>query len=113
MSAALDRKLRQAAQALAAGENARAEELSREVLERAPHHPRALHLAAAALLRQGDGAGARTLLQRLLAAEPGNLQAMEDLGAAALKDGDFATAETWLRRAIQKGRNGAAIACWL
>ncbi len=69
MSATLDRKLQQAAAALAAGELARAEGLSREVLERAPRHPRALQLAASARLQQGDGAGAGELLARALASE--------------------------------------------
>ncbi len=113
MSATLDRKLQQAAAALAAGDLARAERLCREVLERAPRHPRALQLAASVRLQQGDGAGAGELLQRALASDPNNPQLLEGLGAAALKAENFVDAEHWLRRAIGLGKAGAAAYTWL
>jgi len=113
MSATLDRKLQQAAAALAAGDLARAEHLSREVLERAPRHPRALELAAAVRLQQDDGAGAGELLQRALAGDPENLQLLEGMGAAALKAGNYVEAESWLRRALAPGNAGAAALTWL
>jgi tetratricopeptide (TPR) repeat protein len=113
VSATLDRKLREAAAALAAGELKRAERLSREVLERAPRHPRALRLAAAARLRQEDGAGAGEFLRRALAGDPHNADLLEGLGAAALKAGKFAEAESWLRRAVTLGRSGAPTLTWL
>ncbi len=113
MSATLDRKLQQAAAALAAGDLARAEGLSREVLERAPRHPRALQLAASARLQQGDGAGAGELLARALEGDPNNPQLLEGLGAAALKAENFVEAERWLRRAIGFGKAGAATYTWL
>ena len=113
MSATLDRKLHQAAAALAEGDLARAERLCREVLERAPRHPRALQLAASARLQQEDGAGAGELLQRALASDPNNPQLLEGLGVAALKAGNFAEAESWLRRAIGLGQTGAAVLSWL
>jgi tetratricopeptide (TPR) repeat protein len=113
MSAMLDRKLQQAAAALAAGDLARADHLSREVLERAPRHPRALQLAAAVRLQQEDGAGAGELLQRALAGDPDNPQLLEGLGAAALKAGKHAEAESWLRRALASGKSGVAALTWL
>jgi tetratricopeptide (TPR) repeat protein len=113
VSATLDRKLQQAAAALAAGDVARAEGLSREVLERAPRHPRALQLAASARLQQGDGAGAGELLARALEGDPNNPQLLEGLGAAALKAENFVEAERWLRRAIGLGKAGAASYTWL
>ena len=113
MSAAIDRKLHQAAAALAAGDLARAERLSREVLERAPRHPRGLRLAAAARLQQEDGAGAGELLRLALASDPNDPQLLEGLGAAALKSGNFAEAETWLRRAMDLGHTGSAALTWL
>jgi tetratricopeptide (TPR) repeat protein len=114
MSAALDRKLREAGAALAAGDLPRAERLSREVLDRAPRHPRALALAASVRLEQGDGVGAGELLRRALAGDPDNPRLLEGLGAAALRAGDGAEAETWLRRAIALGKGGGAPALsWL
>ncbi len=113
MSATLDRKLNQAAAALAAGDLARAERLTREALERAPRHPRALQLAASARLQQDDGAGAGELLRRALADDPNNPQLLEGLGVAALKARNFVEAESWLRRAIGRGKAGAAALSWL
>jgi tetratricopeptide (TPR) repeat protein len=113
VSAALDRKLRQAAAALAAGDLARAGELSREVLERAPRHPRALELAATVCLRQEDGAGAGALLERALAADPDNRQLLEGLGVAALKAGKPTEAEAWLKRAMAGPGAGAMAPTWL
>ena len=113
MSATQDRKLAQAAAALAAGDHVLAGRLCGDVLERAPRHPRALHLAAAVRLGQGEWEQARELLRRLLEIDPRNLQALEDLGAAELKAGDAVQAESWLRRAIASGRRGAAVSCWL
>lgn len=113
MSAALDRKLKQAAAALAAGDLARAEHLSREVLDRAPRHPRALELAAAVRLQQEDGAGAGELLQKALAGDPNNPHLLEGLGAAALKAKNFVEAESWLRRALVRGGTGGTVLTWL
>jgi tetratricopeptide (TPR) repeat protein len=113
MSAAHERRLAQAAAALAAGDHSSAERLCREVLERAPRHPRALQLAALARRGQGDSAGARELLRRSLEVDPSNLRAMEQLGAAELEAGDYAQSESWLRRAIQLGSSSASVWCWL
>lgn len=113
MSAAHDRKLRQAAAALAAGDLGRAEHLSREVLERAPSHPRALQVAAAVRLQLEDSAGAGELLQRALASDPNNPVLLEGLGIAALKAGNLIEAESWLRRAMARGSAGAAVLTWL
>jgi tetratricopeptide (TPR) repeat protein len=113
MSAALDRKLQQAADALAAGDPARADRLLSEVLARLPRHPRALELAAAARLQQEDGAGACALFERALAGDPHNPRLLEGLGVAALKAGRPAEAEISLRRALALGRRGAEIQCWL
>ncbi|HEY7657706.1 MAG TPA: tetratricopeptide repeat protein [Burkholderiales bacterium] len=113
MSAAHERRLGQAAAALAAGDHSSAERMCREVLERAPRHPRALHLAALARRGQGDSAGARELLRRSLEGDPRNLRAVEQLGAAELEAGDYAQAESWLRRAIQLGSTSASVWCWL
>jgi len=105
--------LEKAAAALAAGDWVRAEQLSREVLERAPSHPRALQLAAAACLGREDGAGAGELLQRALASDPNNPGLLEGLGIATLKAGNFIEAESWLRRAMGLGKTGAATLTWL
>lgn len=113
MSAPLDRKVQQAAAALAAGDPVRAERLCQEVLGRAPRHPQALQMAAAARLQQDDGAGACELFLRALAHDPANPRLLEGFGAAALKAGRFAEAESALRRAIALGRNQAATWAWL
>jgi predicted O-linked N-acetylglucosamine transferase (SPINDLY family) len=108
-----DRKLKQAAAALAAGDHAGAEQLCRKVLRSTPRDSMALHIAAHARRGQGDAAGARDLLRRALEIDPLNLQAMEELGAAELEAGDFRQAEAWLQRAIAHGRRRAAVFCWL
>jgi tetratricopeptide (TPR) repeat protein len=113
MSAAQERKLGQAAAALAAGDHPVAERLCAEILERAPRHPRALHLAALARRGQGDSAGARAFLRRALESDPRNLEAMKQLGAAELEAGDYVQAESWLRRALALGGGDASALCWL
>jgi tetratricopeptide (TPR) repeat protein len=113
MSAEQERRLKQAAAALAAGDHPRAERLCQEILDRAPRHPRALHIAALARHGQGDSAGARELLRRSLESDPHNVQAMELLGPAELEVKDYAQAELWLRRAIQLGGGNTALWCWL
>ena len=113
MSAILDRKLHQAATALAAGDLARAELLSREVLQRAPSHPRALQLVAAARLQQDDAAGAGDLLLRALEHDPRNPEVLQGLGFAALKAERFNEAEQWLGRAIESRAGGPNVHCWL
>jgi tetratricopeptide (TPR) repeat protein len=105
--------LEKAAAALAAGDWVRAEQLSREVLERAPSLPRALQLAAAVRLQQHDGTGAGELLQRALASDPNNPELLEGLGAAALMARNYVEAERWLRRAMGLGKAGAATLTWL
>lgn len=109
MSSTLDRKLQQAAAALAAGDLSRAEHLSREVLDRAPRNPRALQLAAAVRLQRDDGRGASELLQHALVSDPGNPQLLEGMGVAALQAGKHAEAESWLRRALATGSAGGAV----
>lgn len=113
MSAAQERKLGRATAALAAGDHPVAERLCGEILERAPRHPRALHLAALARRGQGDSAGARAFLRRALESDPRNLEAMKQLGAAELEAGDYVQAESWLRRAIALGGGDALALCWL
>ncbi|MGH7675827.1 MAG: tetratricopeptide repeat protein, partial [Gemmatimonadales bacterium] len=113
MSATQERRLGQAATALAAGDHLAAERLCREILERAPRQPRALHIAALARHGQGDHVGARELLRRSLESDPHNLEAMQQLGAAELEAGDYIQAESWLRRAIALGGGDASAWCWL
>jgi tetratricopeptide (TPR) repeat protein len=113
MSAAQERKLGRAAAALAAGDHPVAERLCGEILERAPRHPRALHLAALARRGQGDSAGARAFLRRVLESDPRHLEAMKQLGAAELEAGDHVQAESWLRRALALGGGDASALCWL
>jgi protein O-GlcNAc transferase len=108
-----DRKLEQAAAALAAGDHAGAERLCRKVLLATPRDSIALHIAAHARRGQGDAAGAREFLRQALEIDPLNLQAMEELGAAELEAGNLQQAESWLQRAIGHGRRRAAVFCWL
>lgn len=82
MSATLDRMLEKAAEALAAGDLARAERLSREALERDPRDPHALQLAAAVRLQQADGARASVA-------------------------GDSSSSRDWLERARRLRQQGA------
>jgi len=105
--------LQQAAAALAAGDLVRADHLSREVLERAPRHPRALQMAAAVRLQQDDGAGAGELLRQALVGDPDNSQLLEGMGVAALKAGKHGEAESWLRRALSTGGTSDATLTWL
>jgi tetratricopeptide (TPR) repeat protein len=113
VSATLDRKLRQANAALAAGDAPKAEGLCREILRRAPRHPHALQLAASARLQQGDRDGATELLRRALESDPDNRNLLEGLGFAALQGNEAAAAESWLRRAIGLGSRSAAVFTWL
>ena len=113
MSATLDRKLRQATAALAAGDAPKAEGLCREILLRAPRHPHALQLTASARLQQGDRGGAAELLRRALESDPDNRTVLEGLGFVALQGGEGAQAESWLRRAIALGSRSAAVFTWL
>jgi tetratricopeptide (TPR) repeat protein len=113
MSGAQERRLGEAAAALAAGDYLAAERLCGEILARVPRQPRALHLAALARHGQGDDAGARELLRRSLDSDPHNLEAMKHLGAAELEAGNYLQAESWLRRAIALGGSDAAALCWL
>lgn len=113
MSSELERKLREAVSRFQARDLAGAERLCGEILERVPHQPRALHIAALARHGQGDHAGARELLRRSLESDPHNLEAMQQLGAAELEAGDYVQAESWLRRAIALGSGDASAYCWL
>jgi tetratricopeptide (TPR) repeat protein len=113
MSARQERRLGQAAAALAAGDHLAAERLCGEILARVPRQPRALHIAALARHGQGDHAGARELLRRLLESDPHNLEAMTQLGAAELEAGNRLQAESWLRRAVALGGGDASALCWL
>ena len=113
MSGTQERRLGEAAAALAAGDHRAAERLCGEILARVPREPRALHIAALARHGQGDHAGARELLRRSLESDPLNLEAMKQLGAAELEAGNHLQAESWLRRAVALGGGDASVWCWL
>lgn len=64
--------VRQAEQALSAGDRSQADSLLARVRAIAPEHPAALNAAALHELQQGNAAAARSLLERAVAHEDAN-----------------------------------------
>lgn len=106
MAAALDRKLRQAAAALAAGDPTAAESLSREILERAPRHrSRQTHAAALSLLgialaSQQRHRESAACFREAAAAEPGDPAMHLNQGLALMQSGELAEALACIEKAI-------------
>ena len=87
MSATQDRKLAQAAAALAAGEHAVAERLLRKVLRREPRHPGALSWLGIALASSGRQAESLECFRRAVAVDPQAPGMHLNLGNALMKTG--------------------------
>jgi tetratricopeptide (TPR) repeat protein len=109
----LDRKLKQALDALQRGDTEDAERRARAVLERAPRNPSALRICGIACLRRNDAQAARDLLRRAHEADPADANTMTDLGVAELQAGDPRAAEALLRQAMMRGRRDADVLSWL
>jgi len=87
VSATQDRKLAQAAAALAAGEHAVAERLLRKVLRREPRHPGALSWLGIALASSGRQAESLECFRRAVAVDPQAPGMHLNLGNALIKAG--------------------------
>jgi Flp pilus assembly protein TadD len=75
-----------------------AERVWRDVLDRDPHHPLALHGLGLIALRAGKTSEAVDLLRKAVAAAPYGAQALADLGRALEAAGDATAAhEAWSR----------------
>jgi tetratricopeptide (TPR) repeat protein len=96
----LNRKLRQAAAALAAGDHAAVERLGREILERSPLDARALAWVGIALAVQGRHAESVAYFRRAASVEPGNPGAHLNLGNALQEIGELREATGAFRQAL-------------
>lgn len=99
----IEEKLRQAAQALDAGDYARAEALSEQVLAAAPRNIVALHLLGVARLGAGRAAQAVAPLREALRVDAEDLRVLDALSAALAAAGDYVQAEVVVRRALALG----------
>ena len=94
-------KAQQGADALRAGDSAKAEALSLEALEEAPRRPVALATLAEIRLTQNRPRAAAALLQRLIAIDRGNFWPVNKLGLLELGRGNAGEAETHARHAVR------------
>lgn len=90
----------EAAQALQAGEAAKAAALYQEAVAADPASATLPYHLALALDRAGDVAGERAVLERTNALHPNDPEVQNQLGIVAAKSGEVATAEQHFRRAL-------------
>jgi len=100
MSATQDRKLAQAAAALAAGEHAVAERLCRSILRRDPRHPGALSWLGIALASRGRQAESLEYFRRAAANDPKNPGMHLNLGNALMQSGAVDQAVSSFKQAL-------------
>lgn len=85
---------------IARGDQARGEQVMRDILAKHPDHgPTSNGLGYALLMRNENTDKARELIQRAVDSEPGNEAYTDSLGWAYYKLGRFEDAEVWLRKA--------------
>jgi Tfp pilus assembly protein PilF len=87
--------------ALAAGDQAEAERLLVELLERSPRHVGALALLHELRSAQGRAAAAEALLARIVRLDPNNLAATQTLALSLFTRGALAEAEHHARNAVR------------
>jgi protein O-GlcNAc transferase len=109
MSEALTRKLREAYSRMGARDHIGAEQLCREILERAPRHPESLHLIGLVRLLGGNGAEAVTYIGQALESSPDDLAMLENLGVAFLATGQFDRAESQFRHVMARGASSGLL----
>lgn len=97
----IGRSLRAAFESLQAGDLRRAEHACRQVLERVPEQPEALHLLGVAALRGGDHEQAIRVLERAARERADSSEYLANLGAAYGAAGRHDEAAECLRRAIR------------
>ena len=99
--------LQQAEAALARGDQAEAEQLCVNLLERTPGHAQALHLLYRIKLAAGINEAAEALLQRAVRIEPNNAQYACDLSMLLYQKRDLPGAELHARNAIRLAPHNA------
>jgi tetratricopeptide (TPR) repeat protein len=87
-----------------------AQEICREILEKDPRHPDALHLLGAITLQSGDRKEGIRLLRDSVEADPARTVFRINLSQALLAEGDLAHALEELREAERRDRTNARVA---